>query len=255
MSKLQQSDKPLSVFLHIPKTGGTALTKEITSGMLSSESLGLYSSRLFIKDVLSDHLNKLTDERRHALRYLYGHSVYYGIHSLIGRAEARYHTFLREPATLYVSLYNHALMKLGERDVDYRAEPMIDNGRILSFEEWFQRQTRSHSLQTRFTWSFWYGKQQSKATPTILKEAKKVLHKFSVIGFTEQFDASARLISEELGVSKKVFGKHNVSPRYYNPRDINEVKELMTSQGAQCDLELYDYARQLQSSRSVSNDQ
>lgn len=248
MHKSQQLNNPLSVFLHIPKTGGTSLYKEIVSELLPSQSLGVYLGMMSSKDSVGKYLNELTHERKQGLKYIYGHSVHYGIHNQLGRNEANYHTFLREPATLYVSLYNHALYKLGDRDENYRAKSIIDNGRILSFPEWFQKHTSAHSLQTRFIWSFWYGKPIDKITPTILEEAKKALHEFSVIGFTEHFNASARLIFKQLGISKKAFGKHNVSPRYYNPVDINEVKRLMISKDAHCDLELYDYAHQLQNS-------
>lgn len=101
--------RPLWIFLHVPKCGGTTLKAHLERHFVMDEQLVEFShwGRSYRKTHgRADFADRPPEERARA-EILSGHQTWYGIDRLVPRPrEARYFTVLRDPAERCVSLYN-----------------------------------------------------------------------------------------------------------------------------------------------------
>lgn len=87
----------IDYFLHIPKTGGTSLTKLIDTYYKKSEILPYQLTEQLIKNWPIDITN---------IKLIRGHFGY-GLHHIFGRENMRYFTILRDPLKRTISAYKH----------------------------------------------------------------------------------------------------------------------------------------------------
>ncbi len=96
--------RPTVLFMHIPKTAGTALREAIAANFVQSEIAYLYPSA---PGFLVSDLRALPLEQRRALRVVIGH-FQFGMHEALPQ-EAEYITVVREPSARVLSQYAYLL--------------------------------------------------------------------------------------------------------------------------------------------------
>ncbi|AQA00229.1 hypothetical protein BWQ93_18525 [Sphingopyxis sp. QXT-31] len=101
--------RPLWIFLHVPKCGGTTLKAHLERHFVMDEQLVEFShwGRSYRKTHGRPDFADRPPEERASAEILSGHQTYYGIDRLVpGPRDPRYFTVLRDPAERCVSLYN-----------------------------------------------------------------------------------------------------------------------------------------------------
>ena len=93
------------VFMHLPKTGGTALRASLLRAFDTSATALIYPSTDLDASMTRAEFVSLSREALDRLRLVMGH-FQFGIHEQIGRP-SRYATIIRDPVDRVVSLYYH----------------------------------------------------------------------------------------------------------------------------------------------------
>ncbi|MCB5200654.1 sulfotransferase family protein [Loktanella sp. TSTF-M6] len=122
-------DRPLDVFLHIPKTAGTSFNTLLSRAYGHSDTLHVPFDHL---DDGTRALAALPSERQQALTLLRGH-ITHGIHGGIPRP-VRYFTVLRDPASRIVSFLNHMAAEAAHN-------PTSDVPWLTSLRDWSDMET------------------------------------------------------------------------------------------------------------------
>ncbi len=117
------SSKSTVIFLHIPKTAGTALREAIECSYPPSERLYLYAKDNFFQADLP--VWRFPLDHRARLRFIVGHFLY-GLHEAFPQ-ECDYITVVRRPFERLVSQYSHWVRNLPER--------VSAHGRVLPLSE------------------------------------------------------------------------------------------------------------------------
>lgn len=218
--------KPLVIFLHIPKAGGTTL-----NGVINQQ---YRKNRTFRFDGINkkNELVKLTECKRRNLQLIRGHFAF-GLHKYLS-CPSTYFTLLREPVKREISHYHYV-----RRSSYLKGFNKVQN---QSLEQFILES--EGNLQTRLL----YGLSNVKVHNDngILKVAKQHLDQhFSVIGLVERFDESLILLQDAFGWSTPIYVKQNItSQRQSNSQSIsNSTIELIQERNAM-DIKLYEYAKE-----------
>jgi hypothetical protein len=256
------SDRPLLLYLHIPKTAGSSLTSAIynqyNDATGSREEGGWFREGIyffpgdpgFVRPSRTNDPNRLVDPssilralRRNDLRVVAGHFSF-GLHTLTNRAST-YGTMLRDPFDRIVSLYYHLrrwptyglnwLERVGLRSLE--AETSLDD--FISnypLPELDNDQTRRLAGEDP---------EFGGCTRSLLGTAKSNLERhFSFIGITERYEESLWLASHVLSWSvqrqpnKQLVNETRV-PISMIPR---KTRDAILERNA-LDLELYSFAK------------
>ncbi len=118
--------RPTVLFMHIPKTAGTAFREAIAANFLQCEIAYLYPTP---PGFLVTDLRALPLEQRRGYRMVMGH-YQFGMHEALPQ-ESEYITIVREPAARVLSQYDY--------DLQHKAPSVRGaDGRLLSLEEVFE---------------------------------------------------------------------------------------------------------------------
>lgn len=145
--------KPIYIFHHIRKTGGTTFNNHLYNHLSVDEEVvhfGPAGNQWREKREKQHWADRPLQERERA-RILIGHDVYWGIHDLLPGREPRYMTFIREPADQLVSLYNYSVSK---RRVNTSFEEWLHSASLMSRE--FRKQLRGKISSKEFMQRCWY---------------------------------------------------------------------------------------------------
>lgn len=243
------NQEPLWIFLHVPRTGGNTLSEALAKKFPKEEVLLTTDIRY--------HPAKVDYSR---LKFILGHSTYYGIHEKVPDKEARYFTFLRDPAERRVSHYN--------RKMQYEKE-------VIPFEEWNKNQVRNemvHFLDLKFKGSESSSIRGTKIfMPLIrrlnykmvyflhslffkifglnrkndlrkLENAKKILDLCWFVGVTEKTREDFDFLVKSMGIKKLNLVRDGKSKRILKLND--ELRAKIYKENP-LDVELYNYALEL----------
>jgi hypothetical protein len=222
----------LTVFLHIPKTGGTTLNSIFRKQYNIDE---IYDHGSLEGNIIN--VNQLNVEQKRKIKAISGHNVY-GIHELYFSKPFSYFTMLRDPVDRVISLYYFLR--------NYKGYERLKG---MSLEEYVIKENEAHNGQTVLLSGL-------PVNPNIEK-AKENLKTFSVVGITEMFNESLFLLKKEYEWDNIDYLKQNItrkrpSKEKVSPTLINLIKKYNA-----LDLELYEFAKQLlyQKLKALSTDE
>lgn len=237
--------RPLYAFLHIPKCAGTSFAETIREKMPAERYLGLYEQAG--PEVRRASVLGLAPSQARALRVVFGHDVYDGVHADLGRT-GRYLTVVRDPVERLLSQYNF--------NVDYwrgkprqagalSDDPYHADGRLMSFEEWLESHPQIHNLMAGYiSQSFMsYIPYGTLLTPERFRRALSRLASFHYIGLTDRFDLESQHFFRWIGLRDSRMARRNVSYPHYWLTD-KAVRERVLRLNAM-DAELYELCLRL----------
>ena len=231
-----------SIFIHIPKTGGTTL-KNIFKQHYSN-SMKVISPDFTMKDLLSSNESKLN-----SIYNLYG-VLPYGLDNIFPH-KMHYLSMLRHPVKRLFSLYRYFCYDKAEGF--HKIIPKKEQNSITSFVENIDKYTNIHgnNAQTRLLAG---GKIADNLCydphvntydlNTLFEKAKyNIQNQFLFIGTTELFDESIILMKKYLEWRTPIFYlKRNITQK----RKTNLSKEVINliKEKNQYDMQLYDIVNQ-----------
>jgi glycosyltransferase involved in cell wall biosynthesis len=222
------------IFLHHPKTAGTALLR-----ILEREYAHQLHLRAYVPTEQWLHvLDGLTDEERRELAFVAGHMAF-GVHRLLPGPNV-YLTLLRDPVDRIVSHYHYSL---AHRHHPARSRALEG---VSSLEDYVRRSVFAgivNNGQTRLLGSDVRAVARA-ADEATLERACAVLDRDDVIvGLQDRFDESLLLMVRSLGWGYPVIRRENVNPERPRVEDLPpETVELIREHNA-LDIQLYEYAR------------
>ena len=209
------------LFLHVPKTAGSALRAALAQVYRPSEQLFLYEGQGPAPSIHIEDFAGLPEAQRQRLRFIAGH-FHYGLHADVPRP-SRYLTIIRDPIDRIASHYDHY-----RRVADLRPETragaegraIIDQDMTLA--DWgfgLQRLEADNEMVRRVagrtTVPF------GQCTDEMLAEAlEHVDEHFVRVLVQERLAQSTRLLGSDLGVAIPELGHLNVN------RDRSPVSSL-----------------------------
>jgi hypothetical protein len=236
-----------TIFLHIPKTGGTTIHAALDSYFAPERRC-------------PERFNSL---HRYSAGELAGYRVFSGHFSLISceliPGPKRIFTMLRDPVERLISLYNFQRFRGDVRDLtlartgsmrDYFLEDAIQS-------HWSINNAMVRALTISPAGVRWDGtvKCTAENAMDLLPQAKEALHSLATFGILERFDESVALIFKTLGFGvpaaikpqmvlkdlvKKADGSNALEPEVCD-EETREVIALLT----EADLALYEYGVKL----------
>lgn len=216
---------PIYIFVHIPKTAGTTLIKNITKNLKPGESLELNPETLGVSENINKAkieaaVNKLAKKKGknlNKIRFVYGHTVPYGIHKYFKRSP-RYLTIVRNPAKRIASIYNYLAgqYKYGlDNKLKRRFKQVyFVNGKAKNFKGWYKRRFLVDDQDLALLNTFQtlvklgYVRKASRTEKDFVKD----LGKFYFVGITKNFNNDSLFLYDMLGI-KKFFFSENISPK------------------------------------------
>lgn len=218
------------LFMHIPKTGGTALREAVLSNYRQSEIAYVYPEApgFPIQD-----LRDLPLEQRGRLRLVAGH-FQYGVHTHIPGISS-YFTVVRETLTRVWSHYNY-LARQGERRsleemIESKATVNLDNMTVRCFAGIDEHDFPPGSI-TRDVFDL---------------AAYNFEHAFSYVGLQEQMDEAYRSLQETYGWTRNVPAVMNRGT--YGSKQCSQAQEMLIRHFNQWDVKLFERAVQSSNQR------
>src|SRR5262245_40388577 len=202
------------VFMHLPKTGGTALRSGLREMYEPDAVAFIYAARDLQEAMTQGEFEKLPASRMDALRLVMGH-FRYGIHARIGRP-CRYVTLVRDPIDRVASLYYHYLTLPGVRfaSAGHRERWRLRLRRI-SLEDWVFREAHiaADNLMVRNiagSGSVPFG----RCDEALYERAVRNLEAhFVALLVTEDMARSVSVLGGIVGRDLPSVGRENVNPR------------------------------------------
>lgn len=248
--------RPL-VFIHLPRTGGTTLTRIVERQFPPAWTFAFDDTNM---DRSLARYYALPKHRRQSLRLLRGH-IPFGIHEVIGPVD--YVTMLRDPIERVISCYEYiptlqtnalraraglpSLRRPVIRGSGHPLRPFL-RGRIVNVDlrEYVESgiYPEARNGQCRLLSGQAYDGATSNGEVDLLERAwRNLTESFVAVGLTERFDESLLLYRELLGWERLSYSRANVlagRPAAETfPDDVLEV----VRQHNTLDLELYARAR------------
>ena len=247
-------DNVLWIFIHPIRSGGNTFIEFIRKHT-PKEEIFMASNVRYGQKEFPEFDSKRT-------RFALGHATYYGMHKLAPKKEARYFTFLRDPASRIVSYYN---AKMQESD------------KVIPFEIWYKDQMKNdlvHFLDLKYkgqassrtpvpglliplikrmnyrVFAFFQGmalkfmEKGKEADVKKLENAKKLLDKCWFVGIVENSKKDFRYLLDAMGFKgiKYQDDPGSISKKILKLDD--ELRKRLYKDNA-LDLEIYQYALKL----------
>jgi hypothetical protein len=137
------------LFLHVAKCAGSSIIERlVTLGQLGVHLFEECATKADARQILRDKLEQQQIDSS-KIRAIYGHRVFSDLASEIARP-TRLVFFLREPTSLFVSVYNYLATIALDADNPYHQQfrpVLIDgNDRLISFREWMARYSTRNTM-------------------------------------------------------------------------------------------------------------
>jgi len=239
-------DQPAAlVFLHVPKTAGSSLTRIVLAQYNKEQIFATEIGRL---KASIEEFKTSPESLRVRYRLVYGHMTF-GLHSWLPQP-ASYLAMLREPIDRVVSLYYYLRESPGHHLYDYvtgnqvTLEEYVSSGITSATDNQMVRLISGGADQPVALYDHG-GVPFGEVSRTLLDQAKKnLVEHFSVVGLTEQFDRSVELMATVYGWNVSAYERVNVTKKRPAVRDLPRRTRKLIERHNELDLELYEFARQ-----------
>ncbi len=184
--------RPIYIFVHHSKTGGTSIYRHLKQHLVSEDELVYLGPE---GDIERDRLGRPPlDERpereRRRIRVLIGHRIRLSTLDLVPWRQPRLIFFIRDPVDRMISKYNYQMHLRGLED-----DP-------LRFEDW-----RANLKPNAWDTAFWLCRRFLEMPAGEIRDVEKrqqiagqLLSQFYLVSITERLDRDAALIFKELGL-------------------------------------------------------
>jgi len=193
--------KPLYIFLHVVKTGGTTINTHLKRYLTGFRDTNKHEQPKESDIFVSGHIFNFRG---------------YGEHYFYPWREIRYITILRDPASWLVSIYHQDMMRKKKQ---------------IPFEEWYEQKKENTVLPT-------YGN-RNRMTRYLreflgcidVSEMIERLKSFYCVMFTENLDIYLAILFKELGVpmaykNQRVTGEYSKDDKMVIPKTYKLTKEM-----------------------------
>ncbi len=222
---------PCLLFMHIPRTSGTAFREAIEPNYLRSERAYYYPGP---PGIWYEHFEALPAPQRAGFKFVAGHFVF-GLHANID-APCEYVTIVRDPVARVVSNYSFARR--------YKASDITYCSRLLTLEEVLERHTLAELDNLTVRCFGGYGEREAAAGtigPEAYEAAVENARRFRFIGHQhrseEAWNCLRRIFGWRRGILNHVNAgrpeDHDISPRtrsaieHYCRYDIKFYREVL----------------------------
>ena len=218
-------DRPILLFLHIPKTAGTTLKTMISNNYNSSEILDAYEHTEW-----ENGFQKL--DNKEEIKLIQGH-FRFGYHKFIEPFSAKYFTFLRNPVDLTISHYSHLV-----RSTNPEHKKRIKG--INSLKE-FAGIHSSYNIQTRILSGVYNIDEFKKNEAEHFQRAvDNLTNNISCIGIQERFIESVIAISHMFKWKRNMFISTNIGSN--SKKDIEASTREAINNNNLLDWKIYNIA-------------
>ena len=242
----------ITIFLHMPKTGGTTLNS-IIRNMYDHERL--YAT----PEVIIEHYGRdwkqappkerwqfardtfasLPESEKKDIDAVFGH-LWFGWHKATERS-CRYVTFLRHPVHRFVSYYNYM------RNLDNH--PVAEKIQTLNMDfEDFLKERELSNLPSNQQIKFLTG-DFDPTLHTLKRAVENVKNHFLFVGLTEYFDADLLHLAKLAGWSTPYYTRQNTSRKKITASDLEPAVVHKIMQMNSLDMALYEHVKSSRSYR------
>ena len=235
------------LFLHIAKCAGSSIIERLVT--LGQRGVHLFEECQTKAEARQILRAKLIEQQvdPYQIRTIYGHRVFADLAAEVNRP-TRLAFFLREPTSMFVSLYNYfatiAQDASNPYHQQYRAALVEKSNRLITFREWLAENPARNPLM-----NFVYHAVAGDKTPgdptevfstRHLNVCKAALDQAHFVGFFESVEEDGPAFLRMLGI-EDTLPRVNVSRKLFDVRHDPTVRDLIEDQNA-LDCELYRYA-------------
>lgn len=238
LNKEKETDNAI-IFLHMAKSGGTTFCDIISAQRQYHPDICVWGFSSV--DGLYCNLNGLTTEEQKRIEVVFGH-MFFGVHKKLPQTNFKYITLLRNPIERIISGYYYTR----EIILDMNLRNMFNNMTLYDY-------VTSIDWDLNMNDGYWPGSTVNMQTRMLagkieddLETAKNnIKNYFSVVGITERFDETLKVLQKNLGWEINDYQNRNVNPNRHTQEEIpDEIIEIIKSKNEK-DLALYQFANQL----------
>jgi hypothetical protein len=221
---------PTVLFLHVPKTAGTAFRSALASAVAPGNRVWVYPPEDMVGALTPAMLAELSDSDKRQLRLVMGH-FHFGLHRSLPQ-RSHYVTMVREPVSRVASLYKHYRQTHPEIVTEMGLEEWVFSGRVLQTDN---EMTRLISGRENVHFG--------ECTPDLLAEAfDHIRHRFAAVLTIDDIEASAALTGRLLRRRLPPIQRENVSLEI-SPSELSDDARRRIEELNRYDLALYEFAR------------
>ena len=218
---MSKKKKDLTIFLHIPKTGGTTLNSIFTRQYTVKE---FHNHDLFDRKVIP--FSELNEDQKRRINAISGHH-FYGVHEFFNKPYL-YFTMLRHPVDRVLSLYYYL------KENNY---PGYEWMKEMTLEEFIEATPEAHNNQTTLLCGY--------LTNPNVELAKERLKSFDMVGITELFDESLFLLKKTFKWRDIDYRKVNITKFRLKKEEVPEETIRLIEKYNEMDMQVYLYAKEL----------